>query len=89
MNFRNMTWRDDAACRDDDTSIFFPDREADVARAVAICATCPVRDDCLEFALRTRQVDGVWGGLTEPERRRVRRRRMAAARAERDADAAA
>lgn len=69
-------WRQDAACRDLDTAIFFPDSEEDSATAMAICASCPVRAACLEFALVTRQDDGVWGGLSETERRRVRRRRQ-------------
>lgn len=75
-------WRTDAACRDLDTAIFFPDTDAEAATAPAkaVCATCPVRDACLEFALVTRQDDGVWGGLDETERRRLRRRRQEAAR---------
>jgi len=73
-------WRQDAACRDLDTAIFFPDSEEESAQAQAVCAACPVRQACLEFALITRQDDGVWGGLTETERRRVRRRRQEAAR---------
>jgi WhiB family redox-sensing transcriptional regulator len=73
-------WREDAACRDLDTAIFFPETDDDVAAAKAVCATCPVRESCLEFALVTRQDDGVWGGLDENERRRVRRRRQEAAR---------
>lgn len=73
-------WRLDAACRDLDTAIFFPESEEAVAAAKAVCAACPVREACLEFALITRQDDGVWGGLDENERRRVRRRRQEAAR---------
>ena len=73
-------WRLDAACRDLDTSIFFPETDDAVATAKAICAACPVREACLEFPLITRQDDGVWGGLDENERRRVRRRRQEAAR---------
>lgn len=73
-------WRLDAACRDLDTAVFFPETEAQVAAAKAVCATCPVRELCLEFALVTRQDDGVWGGLDENERRRARRRRQDAAR---------
>jgi WhiB family redox-sensing transcriptional regulator len=73
-------WRDDAACRDLDTAIFFPETDEAAAAAQAICATCPVREACLEFALVTRQDDGVWGGMTENERRRLRRRRQEAAR---------
>lgn len=74
------SWRERAACRDLDTAVFFPDADDDPAPAQAVCATCPVREPCLEFALVTRQEDGIWGGLTENERRRVRRRRQEAAR---------
>ena len=73
-------WRKDAACRDLDTAVFFPEDDEGVAAAKAVCATCPVREACLDFALITRQDDGVWGGLDENERRRVRRRRQEAAR---------
>lgn len=80
MPSRDPTWRADAACRDLDTNLFFPDSdsEAAVAPALAVCAVCPVRDACLEFALSTRQVDGIWGGATEAERKRIRRRRHSA-----------
>ena len=73
-------WRTAAACRDMDTAVFFPETEDEVAAAKAVCSTCPVREFCLEFALVTRQDDGVWGGLDEIERRRLRRRRQEAAR---------
>jgi WhiB family redox-sensing transcriptional regulator len=73
-------WRADAACRDLDTAVFFPDTEEEVAAAKAVCASCPVREACLAFALVTRQDDGVWGGLDENERRRLRRRRQEDAR---------
>ena len=73
-------WRLDAACRDLDTAVFFGETEGEVAEAKSVCATCPVREACLEFALLTRQDDGVWGGLDENERRRLRRRRQEAAR---------
>ena len=73
-------WRQDAACRDLDTAIFFPETDGAAAAAKAVCATCPVREACLQFALITRQDDGVWGGLDENERRRLRRRRQEAAR---------
>ena len=73
-------WREQAACRDLDTSTFFPETDEEAAAAIAVCATCPVREACLEFALVTRQDDGVWGGMTEVERKRLRRRRQEAAR---------
>ena len=80
MASRDMTWRAGAACRNLDTEIFFPDSEADAGPALSVCATCPVRNECLDWAIATRQHDGVWGGTTESERKRIRRRRAAAAR---------
>ena len=73
-------WRDDAACTGLDTSMFFPASDAEAGPAKAVCASCPVRDQCLEWAMATRQEDGVWGGMTDNERRRLRRRRRDAAR---------
>jgi WhiB family redox-sensing transcriptional regulator len=66
-------WRSLAACQSADPDLFFPispsgPSGAQVAQAKAICAGCPVRQECLAFALRTQQVYGVWGGLTEQER---------------------
>ena len=78
---RYEPWREDAACRDEDTNIFFPLNDDAAGPALAICAQCPVRAQCLEWALATRQDDGIWGGLTENERRVVRRKRRAATRA--------
>jgi len=74
------TWRREAACRDLDTGVFFPLSEADAGPAKEVCAVCPVREECLEFALVTHQGDGVLGGLTETERRRLGRGRREAAR---------
>ena len=71
---------DEAACRDADTSVFFPASDAHAGPAKEICASCPVREECLEFALETRPADGVWGGLTPIERHRLIRRRQKAAR---------
>ena len=70
------TWREDAACSGSDTDLFFPtgEDEALAAPAKAICAACPVQAQCLQYAIATNQTEGVWGGLTGPERRRLRRR---------------
>ena len=75
----NQTWRQHAACRGVEPDIFYPasDEEADVAKAV--CAVCPVRQPCLEYALSSRERDGVWGGATEKERRRLLRQRRRSA----------
>lgn len=70
----DVRWREDAACRGKETNVFFPATDEEAGPAKAICATCPVREECLEFALLTRQEDGIWGGTTETERRRLRRR---------------
>lgn len=70
-----LTWRDHAACRGLDPEIFYPvsDEEADQAKIV--CSACAVRQACLEHALGSRERDGVWGGATEKERRRIIRQR--------------
>lgn len=81
-----MNWHDDAACLNSgDPEVFFPagttgDAALQIYAAKQVCATCPVRPQCLEFALTSRQDFGVWGGLTEEERRSLRRARQRAAR---------
>ncbi len=80
MTRRDESWRQAAACRDSEVDMFFPASEDDAEPAKAICAQCPVRYECLDWAIRTRQDYGVWGGLTESERRQLRRRQVAATR---------
>lgn len=70
-------WQVKAACRGPHTSLFFPpshferkdDKEHREAQAKSICASCPVRQPCLQYALRIREPHGIWGGLNEVERR--------------------
>jgi WhiB family redox-sensing transcriptional regulator len=71
------TWRDQARCRGVDPAVFHPleDDEAAADIAKAICEQCPVRESCLEYALTAREKDGVWGGYTARERRRLIRHR--------------
>jgi WhiB family transcriptional regulator, redox-sensing transcriptional regulator len=72
-------WRNDAACVEHAATVdFFPERGASVRAAKAVCAECPVRQPCLEYALKWNHLSGVWGGLSERERRLVRRRRRGA-----------
>ncbi len=71
-------WRDDAACRGLDPDLFFPVGTAgpalvQIGRAKQVCAGCPVRARCLDWALVTSQDAGVWGGTSEDERRALRR----------------
>jgi WhiB family redox-sensing transcriptional regulator len=74
---KNLSWRELARCRGIDPEVFYPVSDDDEAaeEAKSICAECPVREACLEYALTSREKEGVWGGLTERERRRVLRRR--------------
>lgn len=74
-------WWRAAACRDAEPELFFPisakpASNAQVKRAKLICASCPVRSNCLSYAIDHRQEQGIWGGLTEEERRRIPRRSL-------------
>jgi WhiB family redox-sensing transcriptional regulator len=76
--YEEASWRDSAACQDVDTELFFPIAKAGIAaaetrRAKAVCARCPVRRECLSFALSTHQEFGIWGGYDEDERRLLHR----------------
>lgn len=74
LGIAGVEWHAGAACRDEDPELFFPagrggrptDRQIEEAKAV--CAPCPVRSDCLQWALDGEPVEGVWGGTTESER---------------------
>ncbi|PXY35185.1 hypothetical protein BAY59_01290 [Prauserella coralliicola] len=70
-----LAWHERAHCRDTDPDAFFPEREpggsANVATAKRVCLGCPVRGDCLGYALAHPEVVGIWGGLTELERRHL------------------
>jgi len=64
-------WEDRAACRAADADLFFAPGGTQEYRAKAVCRDCPVRFECLAYALRYRVEHGVWGGLTDRERRKV------------------
>jgi len=81
-----MDWRDQAACLSVDPELFFPVGNTgpaveQIVRAIAVCSTCPVTEYCLQYALDTNQDSGVWGGLSEDERRALKRRAARARRA--------
>lgn len=67
-------WVQHAACRGVDTNLFFADRGESTKEAKAICAGCPVREECLTFSINNGEHFGVWGGLAEHQRRRLRRK---------------
>ncbi|WP_038104255.1 WhiB family transcriptional regulator [Tropheryma whipplei] len=81
-----MNWRDKAACLTVNPELFFPVGNTGAAleqiqRAKAVCARCTVANSCLQFALETNQDSGIWGGLSEEERRVLKRRGNRARRA--------
>jgi WhiB family redox-sensing transcriptional regulator len=67
------TWQDLALCAQTDPEAFFPEKGGSTREAKRICSACDVRQDCLEFALGNDERFGIWGGLSERERRRLRR----------------
>ncbi len=72
-------WRQYARCLGADPNLFHPQPDDPADKAKAICAICPVREPCLEYAITAREKQGVWGGLTEKERRRLIRQRRRSA----------
>jgi WhiB family redox-sensing transcriptional regulator len=66
-------WQERAACYGIDPEVFFPASEEDAGLALSYCATCEIRETCLSWALKNRERYGVWGGLTEQQRRRLQR----------------
>ena len=75
----DQPWMAEAKCRSLPPGEFFPSDGVGVERARRICAECPVRDACLEYALTNRIDHGVWGGASERERRRLLRARRVGA----------
>ena len=78
-----MDWRHTAICRDEDPELFFPVGNSgpallQIAEAKAVCQRCPVTSECLTWALETGQDAGVWGAMSEDERRALKRRRARA-----------
>jgi WhiB family transcriptional regulator, redox-sensing transcriptional regulator len=74
---RSTVWMSRAGCKDVNPELFFPLGSSDapdwqIARAKRVCASCPVRVHCLAYSVETGQKYGIWGGLTELERRRIR-----------------
>lgn len=75
MQTLDTEWMADGNCRYEPPGTFFPSDGVGVEVARRICATCPVKDPCLEYALRNKIEHGVWGGASERERRRILRER--------------
>lgn len=69
-----LAWQADALCAQTDPEAFFPEKGGSTREAKKICALCPVRAQCLEYALKNDERFGIWGGLSERERRKLRKR---------------
>ena len=74
------SWQRLANCLGVDPDLFFPERGASTKEAKRVCRACVVREECLEYALDNGEKFGIWGGMSERERRRVRRERALARR---------
>jgi WhiB family redox-sensing transcriptional regulator len=75
VSVKEISWRQLGACLGLEPSIFYPEDEEAAEEAKSVCAGCKVRVACLEHALSIREKQGVWGGATERERRRIIRQR--------------
>jgi WhiB family redox-sensing transcriptional regulator len=69
-----LSWQADALCAQTDPEAFFPEKGGSTRDAKRICTSCEVKSECLEYALQNDERFGIWGGLSERERRRLRRR---------------
>lgn len=68
-----LAWQSDALCAQTDPEAFFPEKGGSTRDAKKICASCEVRAQCLEYALLNDERFGIWGGLSERERRKLRK----------------
>ena len=69
-----LAWQTDSLCAQTDPEAFFPEKGGSTRDAKRICASCEVRSQCLEYALANDERFGIWGGLSERERRKLRKR---------------
>ncbi|MFC0108279.1 WhiB family transcriptional regulator [Kibdelosporangium aridum] len=69
-------WMQFGVCRETDPEAFYPEKGASATAAKSVCTGCPVRTDCLEYALARNERFGVWGGLSERERRQEQQSRI-------------
>jgi WhiB family transcriptional regulator, redox-sensing transcriptional regulator len=68
-----LSWQDRALCAQTDPEAFFPEKGGSTREAKRVCRSCDVRTECLEYALQHDERFGIWGGLSERERRRLKR----------------
>ena len=69
-----LTWQERALCAQTDPEAFFPEKGGSTREAKKVCVSCEVRAECLEYALENDERFGIWGGMSERERRKLKRR---------------
>ena len=69
-----LSWQERSLCAQTDPEAFFPEKGGSTREAKRVCLSCDVRSECLEYALANDERFGIWGGLSERERRRLKRR---------------
>ncbi len=74
-----LEWQEQALCNQTDPEAFFPEKGGSTKEAKRVCAGCEVRLECLKYALDNDEAFGVWGGMTENERLKIKRRKLGAA----------
>ena len=68
-----LAWQEEALCAQTDPEAFFPEKGGSTREAKRVCQVCPVRAECLDYALANDERFGIWGGMSERERRRLKR----------------
>ncbi|MDP9801346.1 WhiB family redox-sensing transcriptional regulator [Arcanobacterium wilhelmae] len=75
----DLSWMEDALCAQTDPDIFYPEKGGSTAPATSICRNCPVRAECLDYAVTNDIRHGIWGGTSDNDRKRMSRERKARA----------
>jgi transcription factor whiB len=77
-SIEELRWQDFALCAQTDPDIFFPEKGGSTAPATSVCASCPVQAECLEYAIANDIRHGIWGGMSDNDRRKISRERRRA-----------
>ena len=77
-SIEELRWQDFALCAQTDPDIFFPEKGGSTAPATSVCASCPVQAECLEYAIVNDIRHGIWGGMSDNDRRKISRERRRA-----------
>ncbi len=75
LRLQELWWQVDANCIGEDPDLFFPDRGASTRKAKELCNSCVAQEHCLEYSIVNNEKFGIWGGLSERERRKIRKER--------------